>query len=409
MYTRQVKLHPSAADLVLVNTAVEKLKLIVKDLNEIFPEREFMLLQLMYALLTKEHTLIYGPHGTGKSDLLSTLFTAVTGAKIFAIGMSKFMPEGYIIGAADPTILKDTGKFYHRPEGTLIDCHFADLDEFFDANPALQRVMLGILNERKFIRGSQEENALLQTAAASTNAEPDVQVAQFPELAAVVDRFLFHSVAKYLSVEDNQVRMLRHYLEGTTPTTKMNLAELMTVSDIVVLSNQITDETFIRVYNKMIQAYADKLKSLNKKPLSDRRRCKLIQLAEADALVHGRLEVVLDDLYAVRYGLCVGGDETTYKAFDDVAKPVIEAAKKDAAQDVDKVQRELLLALKADIPAIPAQCSSGDLVDLAKALTAVRAKVDAVKPAVKTTDDQKAAILREIDAATKTVHGRIFS
>lgn len=400
---------PTNADLKLVNTAVDKLKLIMKDLNQIFPEREFLLLQLMYALLTKEHSLIYGPHGTGKSDLLSTLFTSVTGAKVFAIGMSKFMPEGYLIGAADPNVLRDTGKFYHRPEGTLIDCHFADLDEFFDANPPLQRVMLGILNERKFIRGSQEENALLQTAAASTNAQPDTQVAQFPELAAVVDRFLYHSMAKYLTVEDNQVRMLMNYVQGTTPSAQMTLAELMVVSDIVVLSNQITDESFVRVYNKMIQAYTDRLRSANKLAISDRRRCKLIQIVEAEALMHGRLEVALDDLYAVKYGLCVGGDEATYKMFDDSAKPIIEAAKKDAAQDVDKVQKELLLALKADIPVVPNQCSSSDLVDLAKALTALRTKVDAVKPAVKTTDDLKTAILREIDNATSTVRNRIFS
>lgn len=359
------------------------------QLKAIFPEREVLLDQILYALLTREHVLVFGTFGTGKSDLLHTLFGAFDGARVFSIALSKFMSEANLIGMPDAVRLREKGEVHYNRDGGILDADFAELDELFDSNAPLLRVLLGILNERQFKRGRQVEGANLHTAVACTNGSPDKEVQKQAELGAVVDRFLFQCRVDYLKEAASRQAMYLKYLSGAQPETRVSLDDLKYLSGIVVDANQITDEYLVQVYDRLLEAFVAK----TGKVVSDRRRCKLLQLAEANALLFGRYDVDLEDLLAARWGLCLGGDTKLLKDFDEVAAPIIAEAKAKRPQNVDEVQAKLLAEYETKAPTVPAGCDSGRLVEICRQITALAKQVQEVRPLLPSTLERQKKLL----------------
>ncbi|HSD12500.1 MAG TPA: AAA family ATPase [Patescibacteria group bacterium] len=381
----------------------EAIRALIDQLGSIFPEREHLLQQILYALLTKEHVLVFGPHGTGKSDLLHTLFESFEGARVFSIALSKFMSEANIIGIPDPSLMREKGEVRYRRDGGILDADFVELDELFDSNWPLLRVLLGILNERSFKRGRQVEDANLHTAVACTNGAPDQEVKRQPELAAVIDRFLFHCKVGYLKDAGNRCRMYLKYLGGAQPTAKVTLKDLKALSDVVTEANQITDEFIVQVHDRIVTAYSEKAKVV----VSDRRKCKLLQLVEANALLYGRYEIDIEDLAAVKWGLCLGGDDAQHKIFDEEAAKIIAEAKKTRPQSVDEVQAKLLEEYEGKLPSVPAQCPPDQLVEICRQMTALAKSVEDVRPQLPSTLERKKKLLGAIGGRKDAVLQRI--
>jgi MoxR-like ATPase len=390
-------------DLTRIAAIGATLRKMTKELAEIFPERGDLIQQILYALLTREHVLVFGTYGTGKSDLLRTLFDRISGSTLFSIGMSKFMTEGSLIGAPDPRRMRDTGELWYRREGGILDCHFAELDELFDSNAPLLRVLLGILHERQLKRGRQTEIAKLHTAIACTNGEPDQEVKRAPELGAVIDRFLFQCRVGYLTKGESRRQMYEKYLSGRTLDVELKLEDLVYLSSVVVDANQITDPQFIAVYDELIEACQERLGII----ISDRRKCKLLQLAEANALLFGRYEVTYEDLLAIRWGLCRGGDSAQQSTFDAVAGPIIEKAQKSVQQSIDVVQIQLLNELAGRMPTVPDQADPTQLVETSRSLHVLHREIEAVRPQLPSTEDKKRKLLERVDNRIAKVNRKI--
>jgi len=391
----RITAQPNPQDLARVKTIGEKVRLLHDELNDIFPEREALMEMIVYALLTREHVMIFGPKGTGKSDLFSTLMDSIEGAVTFRIALSKYSTETAIFGIPNPKKMKDEGIVQYDPNHNILSADYAELDEFLDANEFLLRTLLGILNERSWKRGHEVYPAKLMTAVATTNCVPEEEVRQNPRLEAVLDRFLFQTAVKYLAKEESRRRMYHRYLTGKTPTAKVSLEDITFISNIVVSANQITDPYFIEVYDRVVQAYRQTLE--NKEEVSDRRACKLLQLVEASALLYGRFEVHPSDIYAIKHGLCYGKQDKVDN-FMSVATPIIEEAKEKMKQSIDDAQTRLLSELEAQIPiSLPAGTDGNMLVARKRELITLRKKVDDVKPELASTNDRRRGIMRKID------------
>lgn len=401
---KNTKLTKSQIDLQEVGRIGEELRLLIEQLGSIFPERGHLLQQILYALLTKEHVLVFGLHGTGKSDLLHTLFGAFEGSRVFSIALSKFMSEANVIGIPDPALMREKGEVRYRRDGGILDADFAELDELFDSNWPLLRVLLGILNERSFKRGRQVEDANLHTAVACTNGSPENEVKKQPELAAVIDRFLFHCKVNYLKEADSRHAMYLKYLSGAQPSAKITLADLKKVSDIVTDANQIEDEYVVRTHDRLITAFVEKTKIA----VSDRRKCKLLQLVEANALLYGRYEVDLEDLAAIKWGICIGGDDAQHKTFDETSAMIIADAKKERPQSVDEVQTKLLAEYEGKLPPDPPKNAPADhLVELCRLMTTLGKEVEDVRPQLPSTAERKKKLLGTIGKRKDEVLKRI--
>lgn len=396
--------RPKDWDAARVAIIGRNLQQLIDELTMIFPERRHLIQQIVRALLVREHVIIFGVYGTGKSDLVHTLFGCITGATTFSIGLSKFMTEGNLVGIPDPKQMREEGKVVYRRDGGILDYDFAELDELFDSAPPLLRVLLGILNERQFKRGRQIESANLHTAIATTNGDPEEELRQHPELGAVIDRFLFLSQVRYLVEPESQRRMLEKYLGGETPTVQISLEDIKYMSAIVTGANQISDPEFVAVYNEVIAAYE---KATNRK-ISDRRRCQLLQLIEAEALLHGRFEVDYEDIEAIRWGLCQGGNDAQHETFKATVLPIVKKAQEAKQQTLDQVQLKLLEQLATRVPVIPADCPKGQLVDLAREIAALAEEVKQAKPQLASTADIQHQLLARIAAVGDTVHQLII-
>jgi hypothetical protein len=122
-----------------------------------------------------------------------------------------------------------------------------------------------------------------------------------------------------------------------------------------------------------------------------------LQIPEANALLYGRYEVVPDDLLSVRWGLCTGGCPDEFEQFDRVAKPLIEEANASRAQDIDKLQLQLLTKYETGIPSVPSNASSNDLVDLMRKISGMIKDVQGIHPSLATTDDAKRRLLSKLE------------
>jgi MoxR-like ATPase len=390
-----------------LNNFAEKMNRLKEQLTAIFPERSQLIEQIVYALVTREHVLVHGVYGTGKSDLVSSVYSCFSTPNIFSIALTKFMSESHVIGVPDPKEMREQGVLHYRREGGILDGELIELDEIFDANSPLLRVMLGILNERIFKRGAQVEKALLHTAIASTNGDPETVIKSAPELAAVIDRFIFIAKVNYLAESSSRRSMYSKFAADVKPTVRIPFEDLLDVSALVVGSEIELDNRFVEVYDLVIQAYR-KSQEKTRQVISDRRACKLLKLVRASAVLHGRTEVVFEDIMAVRWGLCTGNDKAQHDAFMAAAKPVIDQAVKERRQSYDEVCAKLLKQYERDIPLFPNEISDESLVKMLRQVNTMLGQVRELKPELPSNEEHKAKLVDRLNDLSRKLNDRLL-
>lgn len=390
-----------------LNSFAEKMNRLKEQLTAIFPERTQLIEQIVYALVTREHVLVHGVYGTGKSDLVSSVYSCFSTPNIFSIALTKFMSESHVIGVPDPKEMREQGVLHYRREGGILDGELIELDEIFDANSPLLRVMLGILNERIFKRGAQVEKALLHTAIASTNGDPETVIKSAPELAAVIDRFIFIAKVNYLAESSSRRSMYAKFAADVKPTVRIPFEDLLDVSALVVGSEIELDNRLVEVYDLVIQAYR-KSQEKTRQVISDRRACKLLKLVRASAVLHGRTEVVFEDIMAVRWGLCTGNDKAQHDAFMAAAKPVIDQAVKERRQSYDEVCAKLLKQYERDIPLFPNEISDESLVKMLRQVNTMLGQVRELKPELPSNEEHKAKLVDRLNDLSRKLNDRLL-
>ena len=99
-----------------------------------------LLVQCVYALLTRENLLIFSPAGTAKTLFATLFFSRISGARVFDTQLSKGTLAEELFGSVDTEMLK-RGRVVHNTRGTLVDADLAFIDEFFDANDMVLRAV----------------------------------------------------------------------------------------------------------------------------------------------------------------------------------------------------------------------------------------------------------------------------
>lgn len=394
---------PTSVDMAIVARVSSALNQLRTELKVLFPQRENLIDQIVLALASREHVLVWGGTGTAKSALACSIFNAFAGAIIFETGLNRFSTAAQVVGLPDTVKMKDQGILWHRTEGSIIPAHLAYLDEFLDATPALLRVLLTILNERRFDQGTQHEKCLLLTAIATTNGDPTQAVKQYPEIAAVVDRFIYRCQVEALDEVDEQIAMLNTYLTGQTHSVVIDIDNFIYFTGLVTNYNLVSSHVLVSAYLKVINAFCKKAGI----HVSDRTIAKATQVLEASALLSGRIETHPQDILAVKYALCDGNDTASLDLFDAIAKPIIEEAEAQMGQTIDDVQLSLIAELTKQVPTIPQGASKADLVDLARELTEMVEKVEAIKPQLPTTEAKRTELLTRLNGVKDKVMTRI--
>lgn len=371
-----------------VDSVVEKLKKFQTMLGEAFQEREEVIQGILLALLTKQHVMFLGVHGTAKSLLGTSVFKAFTDSELFTQQFTKAMTEDLVFGIPNIKTMQEKGIIVHEVEGMLPTADFAFLEEFMDASEGVLRSTLDILNERQFRKGRQQLQCPLRTAIATTNflEEPE-------SVAAVLDRFLVKLKVNSLEEEEAIKQMLINYSAGK----KYNYPTF-SLEELDMLYEAVTN---VRVEEGQIDLYIELLRMVVKQSgaqlfVSDRRRCWALQLACASAVLDGRDTLVDSDLEVCRYGLIRVGADEEEKWFEEAISTIMKDRKEVS------IQNERLNTIEAAIEKISASLkkpsiTQEELIALNKNAKTVQLTLSKVE---RRTEDSMASCMRRLDKLT---------
>ncbi len=302
-----------------IPTIVEYLNWHMNRIAENVIGREDIIRQAMYAILTGEHMLLLSRTGMAKSYLTTYIFNTFEGARIFSSQASKDQTPDNYFGPYNIEEFKK-GRIRHNIKGSIIEANLVFLDEFFDASDVVLRSLLSVLNERKFINGSEQIDAAVHTTIATANYMRMNEVTE-----AVLDRFMYKSIIPEDSNVYNQLLIDHTYQfsggRPVDPEKKVFFNQVLYLHDIIRNKNKdVIIETPDFIYfmkNVIINKYMTEMrKSDYNYFLSPRKIAKTGDFLRASALLAGRHIVTEDDLKDMYLALCTLNSFVSVKAKD---------------------------------------------------------------------------------------------
>lgn len=257
-------------------------------LNAQFLEREQEVEAMLTAVLAKQHALLIGPAGTGKSALASELHRCIDGLSYFQWLLTKFSTPEEVFGPLSLAGL-ERDEYVRNINGKLPTVHVAFLDEIFKANSAVLNALLTLINERLFYNGGEIIEAPLMSVIGASNEYPESE-----GLEALFDRFLLRMETSYIQSDQTFLQLLLPAKKIVMP--KMTLEELedeqFAVSLIDIPQHVLEKLVLVRgdLKNEGVQA-------------SDRRYKQSLPVLQARAYLQGRSQVKLSDLLLLQHAL----------------------------------------------------------------------------------------------------------
>ncbi|WP_294208155.1 AAA family ATPase [uncultured Chryseobacterium sp.] len=269
---------------------IEKLNRVLSYVKDTFVGKDDVVDLLGISLLARENAFLYGPPGTAKSAIVRTLAKTVKDGKNFEYLLTRFTEPNEIFGPFDIRKLKE-GELLTNTEGMMPEASMVFLDEIFNANSAILNSLLMALNEKTFKRGKETRHLPALMFVGASNVLPEDEA-----LNALFDRFLIRINVDYVHPELlQQVLLAGRKLENNTET---DIPEILS-GEIRELQERCKTIDLQPVY----EVYLNTVISLRNTgiAISDRRAVKMQNLIAASALICGRTEAVLSDLWVLKH------------------------------------------------------------------------------------------------------------
>lgn len=268
--------------------------------------RDDIIEQLMYAILTGEHVLLMSRTGMAKSYLVNEIFNSFENVRVFSAQASKDQTPDNYFGPYDIEDFK-RGIIRHNIKGSIIEANLVFLDEFFDASDLVLRSLLSVLNERKFINGSEQIDVTIHTAIATANYLRLNEVTE-----AVLDRFIYKAIIPddddlYNGLLIDQAYAVRKG-RPENPPSKMPFEQIRYLENIIRNNNsqikiEIPDSVKF-VKNVIINKFGSEVRKVEPEFfISPRKQAKMADLLRACAIMDDRYDVTVDDLKQMYLGL----------------------------------------------------------------------------------------------------------
>lgn len=271
-------------------TNIEKLNQVLLFIKNTFVGKDEIIDLLGVALIANENAFLLGPPGTAKSAIIRSLSKCIKGGKNFEYLLTRFTEPNEIFGPFDIRQLKE-GELITNTKGMLPEASMVFLDEIFNANSAILNSLLMALNEKIFRRGRQTIKLPALMFVGASNQLPEDEA-----LNALLDRFLLRIQCDYVAPDmldavltagwklENQTTLDRPFIEP---------------EEIQALQIKARSVDLNPIRTKFVQLIHH-LRNAGIK-VSDRRAVKLQNLLAASALISGRTEAILSDLWVVKY------------------------------------------------------------------------------------------------------------
>ncbi|WP_294234478.1 AAA family ATPase [uncultured Chryseobacterium sp.] len=269
---------------------IEKLNKVLTFVKDTFVGKNDVVDLLGICLLARENAFLYGPPGTAKSAIVRTLAKTVKDGKNFEYLLTRFTEPNEIFGPFDIRKLKE-GELLTNTEGMMPEASMVFLDEIFNANSAILNSLLMALNEKIFRRGKETKHLPALMFVGASNVLPEDEA-----LNALFDRFLIRINVDYVSPDLlHQLLLAGRKLENNMETETPEILS-HEIRDLQELCKTIDLRPVYEVYlNTVISLRNTGI------AISDRRAVKLQNLIAASALICGRNEAVLSDLWVLKH------------------------------------------------------------------------------------------------------------
>jgi len=262
---------------------------VLLPMKSTFVGKEEIIDLLGVCLVGGENLFLLGPPGTAKSALVQDLARRIEG-RVFDYLLTRFTEPNELFGPFDIRKLRE-GELVTNTEGMLPEASFVFLDELLNANSAILNSLLMVLNERVFRRGRETRALPLLMVIGASNRLPEDEA-----LGALFDRFLLRVRCDNVPVE----RMHEVLVAGwELDLGRQQTAPALKVEDVWRLHRMIGEIDLSEVRTPYVELI-HRLRHAGI-PISDRRAVKLQRLMAASALLCGRLEVRVSDLWVLRY------------------------------------------------------------------------------------------------------------
>ncbi|WP_306115569.1 MULTISPECIES: AAA family ATPase [unclassified Roseovarius] len=310
----------------MADKILEKVNDIVNDGARNLVDRRVIFELAVLGVLAKEHVLMIGPPGTGKSAAVRAVAQRFSG-RHFEYLLGRFTEPAELFGALSIEALRD-GRVEVVTEGMLPEANVAFLDEIFLGSTAILNTLLGLLNERVYRRGAQQIDVPLWTCFAASNAMPDD-----PMLAAFADRFLMTTFVDPVGL-DNVASLLRSGWSLTQAVAPSDPGQVLTEAEVRDLVQRVHEVDLDQIIDPFSQIVG-KL-SVRGISFSDRRIVRGQKLIAAAAVLAGRQQATLADLWPVVFmvqdrSLQEQAKEILAEELQLAENPVLDQAAKTAA------------------------------------------------------------------------------
>ncbi|RPI88283.1 MAG: ATPase [Planctomycetaceae bacterium] len=263
---------------------------VLAPLKRAFVGKDEIIDLLGVCLAGGENLFLLGPPGTAKSALVRELSARLHG-RVFDYLLTRFTEPNELFGPFDIRRLRE-GELVTNTEGMLPEAEFVFLDELLNANSAILNSLLMVLNEKILRRGRETRELPLLMVVGASNRLPEDET-----LAALFDRFL-------LRVRCDNVpgdRLAEVLVAGwkLDVIRQREAGPGMSVDDLRALQQELPGVEL----DTLRPAYLELLLRLRQAgiPISDRRAVKLQRLVSASALLCGRQQALVSDLWVLRY------------------------------------------------------------------------------------------------------------
>ncbi|MBF7090779.1 AAA family ATPase [Flavobacterium sp. ALJ2] len=295
----------------------DKLNIVLKHIKDTFVGKNEIIDLLGIGLLARENAFLLGPPGTAKSAIIRALSNGIEGGKNFEYLLTRFTEPNEIFGPFDIRKLKE-GELITNTEGMMPEASMVFLDEIFNANSAILNSLLMALNEKIFRRGKETKKLPALMFVGASNVLPEDE-----SLNALLDRFLIRIKCDYVEPDLLHEVLLAGWKLESDAAKEAPTISADEIRELQQLCRKV-DLTPIR------NEYVDIIHSLRNTGIkvSDRRAVKLQNLIAASALMCGRSEAVLSDLWVLKY---IWDNEEQIEILEGIINQIIEKDTSDSA------------------------------------------------------------------------------
>lgn len=292
-----------------------------REMNQAHFERPEVIRSLLVALLARQHIVLLGPPGTGKSRLVRDLCQRIVG-QFFEWQLTRMSTPEELFGPISLQGLQQD-RYRRIATGKLPEADIAYLDETFKASSAILNTLLASMNERVFYNDGQAVPMPLQMLVGASNELPEDR----EELGALWDRFLIRHVVGYVKEPGSFTALLGAVAKPAAKTT-VSVADLAQAQQAVAQ----VDVTAVLPFIAQLRGELLKMGIV----ASDRRWRQSVGVIQAQAWMNGHAVADANDVTILQHVLWDEPDQrlpvakavlTLISPFDQEAQDILDDAK----------------------------------------------------------------------------------